>query len=174
MITKGNYMRLLIFLFVFLYSTTALAELKGTPFKPANDQRFDALEAVERDGVGRAKHVARITFDAAVTGGFGRSTGLFLPAGTIITDSYGQVVTAFTNSATGGTLSLQCEDSDNLLVATDMTLFLAGRILQGEQAGSVPNITNAIAARCELQFAQTGMIWSAGKLIHFIEYVVSE
>jgi len=166
-------MRLLTILFTLLFCLNASAEIKRSPFQPHDDVRFDTLEAVDKDGVGRAKHVARITFDASLTNGFGSSTGLFLPAGAVITDSYGYVATAFTNALTG-TLSVQCEDSDNLLAATDMTQFLSGRIIQGAQAGSVPNITNAIAARCELQFAQTGNIWSAGKLIHFIEYVVAE
>jgi hypothetical protein len=155
-----------------LCTLTAQAELRGTPFTPDVDQRFDVIEALNRDGVDRAKRVARVTYDASVTGGFGICTGKFLPANALITDSYGFINTAFTAGATAN-LAVTCEDGGNILAATEMSTYTTG-LIQGLQRGSFPNMKAEIANRCELKFEQTADIFTAGKLTMFIEYVIHD
>lgn len=178
-----KYLMPLVFL---VAATSALAELRGTPFQPEVDKRFDALEQVvaptsyAADGL-LTKRMARATYD--VTGGehSGSSTvnsglhslGVTLPAKSLITRSYLYVADELVDGGSG-TLAIQCEDANNIKTATDMTGSSAGDSIEGESTGAASAFVGGIASDCVISAKVAGADISAGKINVFVEYVITD
>lgn len=160
------------------------------PYSTELNKRLRTIEAAvgstsaSTDGAG-TKRVARVTWNPSASSDQGSSTtnsgvhalGVSLPAGAIVTDTYGYVKTAVTTGTTGisYTTALKCEDAANLLAATNLeTAYADNSIILGKQQGTSTVNANrtAIAASCEISAVVSGKSATAGKIVFFIEYVV--
>lgn len=184
-------------------STMALATLKGTPFQPEVDARFNTIESMAGDvtlsdgtsaiGAGKvteamqyattadglhSQRVARATLNCASSGcSVGAHTlGVTLPAKALITRSYIYVVTQMADTGTC-TVAFHCEDSGNIKTATDLTGSAAGAFIEGASTGAVSTAVSGIASACVITatVADGGScVPTAGKIIAFVEYNVGE
>jgi len=143
--------------------------------------------------VPRAKQYAWTTYDVAVLGGqsTGHALGLQLPAGSIVTDVWVYINTAFTDSGTGS-LGLQCAGTNDLMAYNDITGFSAGTavgrhllpnafptgsiIPENAVAGALTlsSANGSIATACDVAAvvrSDAGYVpLTAGKLTAIIEY----
>lgn len=188
-------MKYLVSVFVVLMTVGAFAAIKGAPFQPEVDQRFNtiegnvttaqsnitALQAVDTtlttqtaDGLAAAR-VARATYDVAVDGGTvaAHPLGVTLPAKSIIKQAWFYTSTQFVDAGSG-TVALHCEDANNIYTATDITGNTAGTIVAGAATGAAANMVKGIANACEITATVAGAEQSAGKLILYVEYVVHD
>lgn len=119
--------------------------------------------------------------------------GVFLPAGAIITNSYWDVITTFTTaSADAGTIAIQAQAANDIVAA--IAVSAAGDVwdagLHGGLHGSHAEATVAgdtavldaarkaasylkLTAERELSVVVGGQALTAGKMIVFVEYVIS-
>lgn len=184
-----------------ILATPALAT--QSPFSPALNKRLNQIEAgttldtgsvtsakildgtiVEADFASQAvdglhpARVARFEYACATdTCTVGAHTlGVFLPAKAVIIRSYFQVIAQFTDTGTC-TIALSCEDANNIKTATDISGSSAGAFVDGASTGAASAFVGSIAAACEITatVADGGSCAiSAGKLIGFVHYVVTE
>jgi hypothetical protein len=131
------------------------------------------------------KRVARVAWDVTGSPTYGDSTyesgvnglGVYLPAKSMITQSYMYVVTVpqeSGNNANDATLAFQCEDSANIMAATDVKNRPAGTIWDGTQTGASSVMVAAIADGCQISSVVADDSYSSGKIVLFVEYVVVE
>lgn len=122
------------------------------------------------------KRVARATLDcgtASCTSGATVDLSVDLPANTLIVENWSYVETQFVGSSS--TVALECEDSENLYSATDITGFSSGSIVSGAVTGlGAGTMLAAIAASCDVSAVIGGADVTDGVLNHFIEYVVHD
>lgn len=191
------------FILLTFFSTVALATLKGTPFQPEVDSRFNTIESMAGDvtlsdgtsaiGAGKvteamqyaitadglhSQRVARATLNCAASGCSvgAHSLGVTLPAKALITRSYIYVVTQFADTGTC-TVAIHCEDANNIKTATDITGSAAGAFIEGQSTGAASAFVGSIASACAITatVADGGScVPTAGKGIVFVEYVVGE
>jgi len=123
------------------------------------------------------KRIARATYDVAVDGGgiAAHALGVKLPANALMTRSWFNVTTQFTDlGGATGTVALSCEDADNIYAAADITGNAADANVDGVQDDTTANFTGSIAAECELTATVAAGAQTAGKLILFVEYLVTD
>lgn len=139
---------------------------------------LNALDADSMDddgGVGMTR-VVRSEFDATVDGGTSGASyelGESLPANAIAVRNWFQVITQFVDDASG-TVAIKC-GSNTLFTAADITGSAAGTITSGALTGSsVTAAFDASASGCDLSVDLGPATVSAGKLVHWVEYVISE
>lgn len=160
-----------------LVSTPALA-VKG-PYQPAVHKRF--LE-VERE------KIQKVVYDISVDSTSGSAVGLsaYLPANSIITKVFMVIETQFIDDGSG-TVALHCEDSANILSATDISGFATDTAMivypydidrdtttafsTSTAASFATNSAQSIAAGCEISATYGGATPSAGKLTALIYYL---
>lgn len=170
------------FLFGLLAVTAvfSIAAIRGAPFMPEVDQRFDTLERLTSpqdyavDGL-LAKRVARATYEVAVDGG-GVGThamGVTLPAKAIITRSFMQFGAAFSDNGSG-TVAIHCEDANNILSAADLTVHPTAGLLDGVSTGASAAMRTNIAADCPIIATVATTAQLTGKITAWIEYVVAD
>lgn len=160
-------MKKFILLIGVLFAITAQAK---APFLPEEDARFNRIEA---------KKMAKFVYDVSVSG-YGSSTtnsgvhgtGVYLPAGAIITRSWVDVLTQFAGTA-GGLTAFHCETAGNVRAAASLLGYGAGTYLDGESTGA-STLFKPIAAECEIKATVTVKDSTAGKLVGFVEYVVGD
>lgn len=160
------------------------------PFGPSEEAAILALQSKQLPS--SAKGLVRAVWDPSGNSDAGSSTtgasagvhglGVFLPAGALITDSYGYVVTPAVKSAPQATVAFQCEDANNILSAADISNLVAGDLFSGSargmssvaagkvNSGAVAQIANG----CEVSAKVATNAWSAGKVIMFVEYVLAQ
>lgn len=103
-----------------LVNVNAFAAIKGAPFIPEEDQRFDVLENDSINQAAIARKYAKAVYDVSIQGGgsTAHSLGTILPAGAVISRIYAYVNTAFTKAGGGAgvaSLALQCSGTRNLI-----------------------------------------------------------
>lgn len=180
-------MKYLIAIGLFL-TISAHADIKGAPYQPEIDARFDVLEdqvlstSDASDGSAMAQKYVRATYDVSVDGASSTAAiglGVYLPAKAIVTKILYYIDSQFTDSG-NGSIYLQCEDSYNLLYPLDITSFSAGAVKYAlpAQSTTTPAVVDSIAAQCEVKAGSyggsnfQGAVPSAGKLTAFIEYFI--
>lgn len=173
-------MKTFLVLFTILAATLAHAEIKGSPFSPEADVRFNKLEEnyatglVGKDGH-HVKQVLQVTYDFSVSGGAIGTITLpqKLPKGAIIQRSYVYSVTQPTTSASG-TLAFQCQNSGDVLAATAAASFgAAGASIDGASTGSAANF-KYITSECSMKAVIATGALTAGKVIAIVEYVTQK
>lgn len=178
-------MKNLILAFTLLLAVnTASAAIKGAPFQPETDARFDILEdqldasSQALDGGALSQLYARVTYDVAVDGVNSNTPiglGVYLPAKAVVTKVLYYIDTQFVDDGTGSN-GLQCEDGNNLIAQIDMTSFAVGAPKLGVPAPATPTVTDGIAAQCEITVTQSNCVNcrlpSAGKLTAIVEYFI--
>lgn len=176
-----------------LLSTSVLADIKGAPFSPEVDARFNTLEGNSAASVSSSTvvRVARAVWNPSLVTTDGDSTtpsgaagvhslGVSLPAKAIITSSYMYVVTKPVSAGGLGKLSFKCEDAANIYPTQYWDNQPVGKIISGAQAGpsatvgASANMTNSIAAACDISAVVTDVAFTAGKVIVYVSYVVAE
>lgn len=102
---------------------SGFAAIKGAPFIPEEDIRFDALENQVNAAAGISRLYAKAVYDVAVQGGSStaHSLGVVLPAGAVLTGLYVYINTAFTQTG-AGSVSLQCAGTNDLMDWQDLTV----------------------------------------------------
>ncbi len=189
-------MKSLLIALLVLTSANAFAALKGAPFMPEDDARFDQLENDAVNNAGVARKYAKAVYDVAVNGGGSTShaLGAVLPAGAVITSILVYVNTAFTDSG-AGSVGLQCNGTRDLMDWQDMTTVAkddgmyrtigattfgannlitassaeAGRTSAWHLNGSIPTACTVTAVvRSDAGFVPQ----TAGKLTSIIEYFI--
>lgn len=169
------------------HCSMALAEVRGSPFAPHVDQRFDevedavdALEALPSntsytaEGISNLR-VARFNYSVATDGGTiaSRGLGVTLPAKAVIVRSYLRIDTQFVDGGSG-TVALSCEDANNIKTATDITGSSAGAFIEGQSTGASSAFISSIGAACEITATVAGAAQTDGKLTGWVEYVVHD
>lgn len=151
-----------------LLSTLAHA---ATPFLPEVEDRFSKAEIEQK---------ARVVYDVTGNSSLGTSTtggthgmGVFLPAKAIITRSFLQIATPFSQNVAGD-LEFKCEDAANIMPRVNPTGFSANQIYSGLEAGGTSSIVGNIAAPCEITATVRGAHIASGKAVLFVNYVVGE
>ncbi len=164
----------LLSLLAVLFSLSSQAALRGSPFGPATDARFDAIESSTNSGLG-LQRLARATYDFAVQGGSSTATvkslGVTLPANAIITRSYIYTLTQVAGASS--LVALQCETANNIFSSADMTGITAGTITEGVSTGAA-SVFQKITAACNISAKITAAAVTAGKFDVFVQYVVHE
>lgn len=168
------------------FSTNALAA--SIPLTEELENRLFAVESKLLPS--SAKGLARAVWDVSANSNMGSSTvdsgthplGAKLPKGAIITDSYGYIITPAEKAAPVANVAFTCEDSGNILAATDLSKKGAGQLFAGAARGvssvaggtvSLSGAVAGIAAPCEISAVITTNAWTAGKVVMFVEYVLS-
>ncbi len=125
------------------------------------------------DGL-QSKKLMHSTFDVAVDGGTigAIDLGEDLPANAIVTQAYFQIITQFTDAGSG-TVALHCAGADDLFAAADITGSAAGTITSGVPVGTAATMFD-VGTACDVTATVAGADQSAGKMVIWIEYVVSE
>ena len=157
------------------------------PLTEELENRLFALESAQLPT--KAKGLARVVYDpsgeASHRAAGTKGLGVFLPAGAVITNTYGYVATALLGPSTIG---FQCEDQDNLLAQVDLKMRAAGNMFVGKAAGAssingggstvTSGMLDAIAARCEISVRTPSdgqsAAATAGKIVFFVEHVLSQ
>ncbi len=132
------------------------------------------------DGL-NAKRTARATYDFAVDGGEIGSIGLgvSLPDNAIVTRSWYEVLTTFTSSTDAATvaISIPTDDVAGIVAATAISaegnIWDAGKH-EGIQLGTAASMSEKTTAARELTLTIGTEALTAGKLILYCDYVVSE
>lgn len=174
-------MNKLLLLLLTTLSLTPAVRAAQVPYMPEIDDRFKKAEVVK---------MLKVVFNPSYVADQGlsgtsagiHSLGVSLPANAVILNSFGVVKTQVVGS--GSTVGLQCEDSLNILGATDLTGKSAGNIFAGKQynvdataaasGATASGLTGAIAADCNISAVTTAHDVTAGKVDFFIEYVVAD
>ncbi len=195
-------MRFLLAILLTLTALTTQAAMRGDPFLPHNDRRFDNIEAMTGDvtlscssfsqsskiactstaGAASAgvaglgfEHLAMAIWDTSVSSGGvvgTHSLGVALPAKALITQSWTYSITQ-PATASSGTVAFQCEDANNILTASDVSGYTAGTVTTGASTGSAATMVAGISASCNISAVVATGAMSAGKLAVFVRYVVT-
>ena len=134
--------------FLLAPSLEAEAAIKGSPFPPYLDQRFNEIEEeVEALPVTQsAKQSKLFSYEVAVDGGEStedKDLGIDLPAGAVVTNVMVYINEKFTDSGTGS-LKLECKGSGDILTYRDITLLNQNDLLNGQVAGASPAFSSMI------------------------------
>jgi hypothetical protein len=125
------------------------------------------------DGL-NAMRVARATFDCTGTCAIGATAStVTLPANSIVTQVYFRIETLFVDAG-AGTVSFSCEDSENLLGATDFPAIAAGVITAGIPIGTAATMVDDIAAPCALTLDVLAFDQTAGVVTLYVQYVTHD
>lgn len=157
--------------------TATYAELNlldGATSSTAELNYVDA-DSYDDDGIG-LKRLVRSEWDATVDGGTSGTAydlGEDLPANAIVTQNYFQVITQVVDDGSG-TIAIHCASADDLFAAADISGSAAGTITDGVATGQAATMFDVGAAACDITLTVAGANASAGKLVHWVEYVVSE
>lgn len=139
----------------------SLADIKGSPFEPHIDERFDEVEdaidtlegstgglnADQAEASGIAKKYARVEYDVSVDGGGSspstHSLGVTLPAGAVVTSILVYINTTFSGGDQSESLALICNAGvRDLMDWQDIGVLDANSVLFG---GLVPTAATAAA-----------------------------
>lgn len=165
-----------------LQSTTTAVALFGQEqeAKDALMAVLDELQALynsdDADGL-HGRRIARATFDATAGKAVGsHALGVTVPDNAVVTQAWYDVVTTFTSAgADAGTVALQVEGANDLVVAVAVSdggnPWDAG-IHACIPVGSAATSVKTTAARA-LTAVVAGQALTAGKLVLFVEYMVS-
>lgn len=127
------------------------------------------------DGGGLKKRVVRSTFDTQVDGGAigAYDLGEDLPANAIVVQAWFQIITQFTDGGSG-TVALSCAGANDLFSAADITGSAGGTITSGVPDGTAANMFDVGGSACNITATVAAAEQTAGKLVLWVEYVVSE
>ena len=172
------------------------AQSTPAPFKPHVYKKFQDIQVLNQNG-NHMKTVARAIWDFDIHGGsttVNINLGVNLPAKAVITNSWYRIDSLVSSTAqasgdgTGiagrqqGKYALQCEDSENILSATETIAIFevtggavpAGDVRQMKADNSIGNYIQNIGATCALTTVLSVAPFISGKITHWIEYEVSE
>lgn len=115
--------------------------------------------------VPRAKVTAWTTYDVSVNGGqsFPHALGVTMPAGSVITDAWVYINTAFTDSGTGS-FALQCAGTRDIMDYNDITLMSMNTALArhlGASSFDASSIIGILATPGAINLASFGSIPTA-------------
>ena len=152
---------------VLLFFTLASAFAVTSPYSPW-------VDSLVQDSNYFPKRVVRGVYDFSKSGGaIGSYTlGFKLPANSIVTHTYFENSTSFTDGGSG-TASLGCSGVADLYASADITGNSDGDITEGIQDDTVANYTS-IAAGCTPKLHIDGAAATAGKLNVFVEYITTK
>jgi hypothetical protein len=94
-------------------------------------------------------------------------TGVYLPAGAIITRSFAYINTLFSGA---GTVAVECEDANNIFTAYTMSTRAAGTLVEAITGGTA-TMSSGIAAPCEVLVKVASTTITAGKATIYFRYV---
>ena len=131
---------------------------------------------LSKDGV-QPKKLVQATYDVAVEGG-GTGThelGISIPDNAIITRAFLDVLTrpSQASGAAGASLAVTINSSGDVLAAKHAGTFSSGSLLEGLQTGGTSAMVKTTAVR-PLKVEVTNAALTAGKVLVYLEYVVSE
>lgn len=164
---------------LFLMSLSAHASLRGTPFLPESDSRFDALEGqstVNATAGVHPKQLAVATWDYSIHGGSSTvgaiSLGVALPNGALITRSYGFIESTLTAPAgPGAKFEVGCGSAANIIPLLDYQQYGSQAVIEGTATGA-SNVIQKVNANCNISATFTTNSVTAGKATAYVEYVL--
>jgi len=114
---------------------------------------------------------ARATYDFDVDGGAVSSIGLgvTIPANSVITKAWFDIITVFTSTGDNGTIALNAEGAGDLLAAVDADTLSAGPNAGIPVGTAATMVKTTIARELTITIATNAIL--SGKLILFVEYV---
>jgi hypothetical protein len=124
---------------------------------------------------GLLKRLVRSEFDFSVDGAVSGAydLGEDLPAYAIVTQNYFQIITQFADDG-AGTVAISCASANDLFSAADITGSAGGTITAGVATGVASTMFDVGDAACDLTVTLNDVTYSAGKLVHWVEYVITE
>lgn len=137
-------MKFLPILLALIVSVNAFAALKGAPFLPEIDSRFDTLEndtGLNTANVAIARKYAKAVYDVGAQGGASvpHALNVVLPAGAVIQAIQIYINTKFTQG-TFGSVALQCAGTNDLMDWQDLSTigqdFMMKRSFPGANFGT--------------------------------------
>lgn len=154
------------------------AAIKGAPFMPEVDARFDSLEgnATSNAGLGQttglhAKQIAVANYNFAVNGAGTASVvtlPVTLPANAMIVRDYFYTTTA----PVGPTdIAWSCQTANNIYSSAAATNFAASAALDGVSTGA-STVFKPLTAACNIKMTYTVAPITAGNITAYIEYVL--
>lgn len=157
----------------------AQSAIKGAPFLPEEDARFDALEGnslVNSQDGSHVKQLVVATYDFSKYGGSSTvNSGVIpipnakLPANALIVRSYLWIEKKLVGA--GNTIAFSCQNANNIFTATNITPNAANSPVDGVETGASAVFAN-ITAPCTVKATLAGNNLTAGKVTAYIEYVV--
>jgi hypothetical protein len=125
------------------------------------------------DGL-QAPRIARATYNFAVNGGTvgAKGLGVSLPDNAVITRSWWEVITPFTSGA-AAEIALHAETANDIATAAVLGTHGTAGFHEGFSTGTAANFKKTTGVR-ELTLTISVADLTAGKLILFCEYVVTE
>lgn len=119
------------------------------------------------------KRVARATYDFDVDGGAVSAIGLgvSLPDNAVIINSFYEVITAMASSGNAGTFALSVESANDIVTAVDADT--VSGLVAGIPEGTLANAVK-LTSEQEITFTIAVEDLTAGKVVFFLEYVVSD
>ena len=130
--------------------------------------------SLAKDGIAPSK-VARATYDVAVDTGTiaAHALGVTLPAHAIVRQAWFQITTQFVDAGSG-TVALSCASANDIFSAADITGSAAGTITAGVPTGVAATMFDVGATECELTATVATAAQTAGKLVLYVQYEVSD
>jgi hypothetical protein len=176
-----------------LFASVANATIKGTPYLPEVDRRFDSAERQlgtlitdSAEGL-RARRYAHVIYDIASEGGSvaNHSLGVVIPNKAVLMKGLLYFKTAFTyGGGTAPTIALTCKSAGDVLVATNLLGHAAGSMLTLTTSGGIAPASafgsqimgpvGPINGACELVATVANTALTAGKMDIMIDYYVAE
>lgn len=127
--------------------------------------------------------IATVIYDTAATDSSGVSnktvaahgSGVYIPAGAIITKVTYQVKTTFTSANDSATIAIHAAGANDIVTATAISA--GGNVWDAgfhaaTQDGTVTNYLGALSAEKEITFTVAVQALTAGKLVAFVEYIL--
>lgn len=158
----------------------AFGTIKGVPFIPEIDSRFDAIETLLGTTAATAspymaKKVLKATWSFAVNGGGSSADidlGVTLPANSLITRSFVYVVTQEASNGGTSTTDIYCVAAHDIVNAkTDLYTVAAATTFDGVSSVAASNFKPAASAcNVKVRFGGSGDA-TAGKFHVFLEWV---
>jgi hypothetical protein len=166
--------KILVIVVGLLFALSAQAAIKGAPYQPEIDSRFDALEgpvSTSPSGIS-SLHLATAVYNVAVNGGTSTAhdLGVSLPAGAVIVRSFYDVNTIFADDNAIATLAVSCETANNIVTAAAVR---ASGPHEGVSTGA-STVFKKITAACPITATPAVAPFTAGKATIFVEYVITQ
>lgn len=155
---------------------TAFKTQLGTLVQQVED--VSSVSTVQATVGTHLKRVARATWNFDPQGRIDLAQGIAslnvtIPAKALITKSYLEVITKPTSTSSNGKLEFYCQNQGDILNPYVLDSSSAGTFISGYSDGSI-NLFQKMSSACTLKSKVTVNRFTAGRIVLFVEYVVSE
>lgn len=147
----------------------------------AESESVSSVSTVQARAATLLRRTARVVWEASICGNVNQNGGwcwpaggVALPAKSIITRSFINIVTPTVSTSGTGKLTFFCSNSaGDIMQATTMDSSTVGESFQGLQNGE-PKYMTKLATQCTIKSKITTNSIGSGRVVLFVEYVIAE